>query len=49
VDHRIFQMVWRWCRRRHPKKGRRWIMTTYFPPDGHHHWVFTGRLLDPPL
>ena len=23
VDHRIFRMVWRWCRRRHRKKGRR--------------------------
>jgi RNA-directed DNA polymerase len=47
VDHRIFQMVWRWCRRRHPKKGRRWIKTTYFPRDGHRHWVFTGTLLNP--
>jgi RNA-directed DNA polymerase len=47
VDHRIFRMVWRWCRRRHPNKGRRWIMTTYFPPDGHRHWVFTGMLLNP--
>jgi RNA-directed DNA polymerase len=46
VDRRIFQMVWRWCRRRHPKKGRRWIRTTYFPPDGHRHWVFTGTLRD---
>ncbi len=32
VDHRIFQMVWRWCRRRHPKKGRKWIRKNYFPP-----------------
>ena len=44
VDHRIFQMVWHWCRRRHPKKSWRWIKTTYFPPDGHRHWVFTGTL-----
>jgi RNA-directed DNA polymerase len=46
VDHRIFQMVWRWCRRRHPKKSWRWIKTTYFPPDGHRHWVFTGKLFN---
>ena len=46
VDHRIFRMVWRWCRRRHPNKGRGWIKTTYFPPDGHRHWVFTGTLRD---
>src|SRR3974390_1405752 len=24
VDHRIFQMVWRWCRHRHPKKNGTW-------------------------
>jgi RNA-directed DNA polymerase len=46
VDHRIFGMVWRWCRRRHPTKGRKWIRTNYFPPDGHRHWVFTGTLLN---
>lgn len=44
VDHRIFQMVWRWCRRRHQKKSRKWIKTTYFQRDGHRHWVFTGTL-----
>jgi RNA-directed DNA polymerase len=46
VDHRIFRMVWRWCRRRHPKKSREWLRTTYFPPDGHNHWVFTGTLFN---
>jgi RNA-directed DNA polymerase len=46
ADHRIFQMVWRWCRRRHPKKGGKWIKTTYFRRDGHRHWVFTGTLRD---
>ena len=30
VDHRIFQRVWRWCRRRHPKKSRKWIKEKYF-------------------
>ena len=46
VDHRIFQMVWRWCRRRHPNKSRKWIKEKYFQRDGHRHWVFTGLLLD---
>jgi RNA-directed DNA polymerase len=44
VDHRIFQKLWRWCRRRHPKKSRKWIKTTYFQRDGHRHWVFTSLL-----
>jgi RNA-directed DNA polymerase len=46
VDHRIFRMVWRWCRRRHRKKGRKWIKETYFQREGHRHWVFTGTLFD---
>jgi RNA-directed DNA polymerase len=46
VDHRIFRMVWRWCRRRHPKKSREWIKKKYFRQEGHRHWVFTGLLRD---
>jgi RNA-directed DNA polymerase len=46
VDHRIFQMVWRWCRRRHRKKSQKWIKTKYFWRDEHRHWVFTGILTD---
>jgi len=46
VDHRIFQMLWRWCRRRHPNKNRKWIKKKYFRQEGHRHWVFTGVLLD---
>jgi RNA-directed DNA polymerase len=38
--------VWHWCRRRHPKKSRKWIKTNDFPRDGHRHWVFTGTLLN---
>ena len=46
VDHRIFRMVWHWCRRRHSKKDGEWLRKTYFPPDGHNHWVFTGLLFN---
>ena len=46
VDHRIFRMVWRWCRRRHRTKSRKWIKEKYFQQDGHRHWVFTGTLYD---
>jgi RNA-directed DNA polymerase len=46
VDHRIFQMLWRWCRRRHPKKSRKWIKQKYFRKEGHRHWVFTGTLFN---
>jgi RNA-directed DNA polymerase len=46
VDYRIFQMVWRWCRRRHPTKSAKWIKKKYFQREGHRHWVFTGMLRD---
>jgi RNA-directed DNA polymerase len=46
VDHRIFQMVWRWCRRRHRNKSRKWIKEKYFQQNGHRHWVLTGTLYD---
>src|SRR5215831_2039527 len=46
VDRRIFQMLWRWCRRRHRTKNRKWIKKKYFRQEGHRHWVFTGLLRD---
>jgi RNA-directed DNA polymerase len=46
VDSRIFAKVWRWCRRRHPNKGREWIKEKYFRREGQRHWVFTGQLRD---
>jgi RNA-directed DNA polymerase len=46
VDHRIFWMVWRWCRRRHRTKSSTWIRKRYFRRDGHRHWIFTGMLSD---
>jgi RNA-directed DNA polymerase len=46
VDHRIFQMVRRWCRRRHRNKSRKWIKEKSFQRDGFRHWIFTGTLRD---
>jgi RNA-directed DNA polymerase len=44
VDHAIFQAIWRWARRRHRHKPRRWIKDKYFPDEGPNRWVFTGIL-----
>jgi len=30
IDEQIFQLLWRWARRRHPRKGSRWIKNKYF-------------------
>jgi RNA-directed DNA polymerase len=46
VDDRIFRMLWRWCRKRHRKKSRRWIKEKYFKRFGNRNWVFTGSRRD---
>ncbi|WP_230626746.1 group II intron reverse transcriptase/maturase, partial [Ralstonia solanacearum] len=40
VKHEIWQCLWRWAKRRHPKKGLRWIKAKYFRVVDHRHWVF---------
>ena len=30
VDDQIFRKLWQWAKRRHPKKGKRWIADKYF-------------------
>jgi RNA-directed DNA polymerase len=44
VDSRVFRMLWRWCRRRHSQKPRKWIKEKYFKRFGNRDWVFTGSL-----
>lgn len=41
IDHHIWQMLWRWARRRHPNKGARWVRKKYFPKVGPRKWTFT--------
>jgi RNA-directed DNA polymerase len=40
MDHRIFWALWRWAKRRHPNKGRRWIREKYFRIGKTRSWVF---------
>ncbi len=42
VDHRIWQALWLWARRRHPRKGPRWVKEHYFARFGSRRWVFHG-------
>jgi RNA-directed DNA polymerase len=43
VDHAIFQCLWQWASRRHPRKNRRWIKEKYFRSCGGDRWVFAGE------
>jgi RNA-directed DNA polymerase len=40
VDHVIFRLIWRWARRRHPRKGARWVKRRYFDRVGARDWWF---------
>ena len=40
VDNQIWQCLWRWARRRHPKKGGKWIYNRYFHLVEQSVWTF---------
>ena len=42
VDTHIFRMLWRWIKRKHPKKSATWKRKKYFRANGARNWVFTG-------
>jgi RNA-directed DNA polymerase len=43
VDHEIFSSLWRWARRRHPKKGPHWRKQKYFGLHQNRDWSFFGE------
>lgn len=40
MDHLIFDKLWQWAKRRHPKKGKRWIAIKYFHTIKGRKWRF---------
>ncbi len=44
VDHAIWQALWNWARRRHPRKSCGWVKAKYFPAHQGRQWVFTGQV-----
>ena len=41
VDDMIWQLIWRWCKRRHKdRKGKRWIFNRYYEVKGDRRWAF---------
>jgi RNA-directed DNA polymerase len=46
VDHAIVRALWRWAKRRHPHKGKRWVKRKYFKKVGARDWVFFGEHRD---
>ncbi len=45
VDHCIFEALWRWVHRRHPRKSAAWLKRKYFRSHGLRDWIFSARTL----
>ncbi len=49
-DSEIWRAIYRWCKRRHPNKGRKWVARKYFNVDGRIHflskWDFIAEAKD---
>jgi len=43
IDHILFNQLWRWAKRRHPKKNRQWIASKYWHQRGVRKWVFSSE------
>ena len=41
LDNKIFKLLWKWAKRRHTKKGHRWIKVKYFKNIGKRKWMFS--------
>jgi RNA-directed DNA polymerase len=46
IDHKVWKMLWRWCLRRHPDKGKRWVMKKYFRTHYRRKWTFAVDAAD---
>lgn len=40
MDFLLFQAIWRWAKRRHPRKNLEWIRKKYFRTNENKNWVF---------
>jgi RNA-directed DNA polymerase len=41
LNHRMFNMIWRWSKRRHPNKSAKWIKNKYWMKKESRDWIFT--------
>lgn len=46
IDSKVWEMLWRWCLRRHPDKGKGWVMKKYFRTHYGRKWTFAVDVTD---
>lgn len=44
ADNEVFTLLWRWAKRRHPKKSPIWIKEKYFPRSKNRNWAFNNGM-----
>jgi len=42
IDSRIWNMLWKWAKRRHPHKSKKWIASKYWQTIGNRKWTFAS-------
>ncbi len=43
LDYMVWNMLWKWAKRRHPNKSNTWIANRYWHNDGTRKWVFSSE------
>lgn len=46
VNYCMFHALWRWAKRRHPNKGKKWIKQKYFRSTESQNWIFSAKYKD---
>lgn len=46
ISHRVWQYLWRWAKRRHPNKNKKWIRKRYFKTIKGNRWTFACTTSD---
>ena len=44
ISNRVWQYLWNWCKRRHPKKGKKWVADKYFRTINGVSWQFSCEI-----
>jgi RNA-directed DNA polymerase len=46
ISYRVWQYLWRWAKRRHPNKNKKWVRKRYFKTFKGNRWVFACTTSD---
>lgn len=41
MNYVLYELLWRWAKRRHPHKGKWWVSLNYWHRRGNRNWVFS--------